>query len=881
MMTRSGWMLGAVLFASAIVSARGFTTRVAAAQTTAAPPSVTLSAADFPPSDTTAYRIELRGLEAKRASVQLAQAPDATETLTLLLGQERVDDALNVLARIVAGKPAQMADAFAALYRADVILTGDQSKGYDARIRTQIEAARARLPELDNEQRAHLARQLMSAEDVVTHAGSRGYEDRLRPVAHDYPGTKEAALIEVDLLTPVTTGILQRVETLGAFARAHPGTIVGAKAAYYEASQLTVNAGMSNVEPRGSDPTDRFMKFMGIVHDLESGTYPPCEWVDLAPALVARFFTSQPKYSPENVDKTIAAYQQFIDTHPAIDGQVPFGNGTGYIISGKMAPLFKLQGDAAAGVERAFDQLERSMKDPAPARYLRALYYRGGGAQANVALADRPALVQKSDDILAALAADHGGGYARKALATIASQQFVDRDYAHAIETYRKYIAAYPKSDWAWIASIRIAQSRMELGDSAAATLSFRQAASTYATLPLARVLGLAYAGRADEAAGRFDDALADERQALEAWDVDFGLKYDFASTHAALPGQRAAIVDAASSVSKEALGERVAVLTRSLAIPGGAELERGRWQLQQQQWDDARRTFEDAIARYPRSAVVADARTLAHRARLEHALVLADVEDPAHDEAAALKELEALSHEPPDFNVYAAAIARAAILWKQGATPQAHALMKDALAAWHAAQPLSPAPARGSVDEDVVGIRDVVFRPTGGGVYGTGGWNAFTWPTVSPAFLVVEPDLSVKLATGAVTRVTSYRPMPGLDNVIFATADQIQFFTTMISRLGGNMKRAPTQVMQTPNQPVGPSMDILALINQFFAARPGHWGGWEFETYPVLGRIEFLNPERTKATAAVTIGYSGVTVVLEKNDGVWLATGLTNRWIT
>ena len=79
----------------------------------------------------------------------------------------------------------------------------------------------------------------------------------------------------------------------------------------------------------------------------------------------------------------------------------------------------------------------------------------------------------------------------------------------------------------------------------------------------------------------------------------------------------------------------------------------------------------------------------------------------------------------------------------------------------------------------------------------------------------------------------------------------------------------------------VGDSMQILSLFGRFFEARPGHWGGWELETYPQVTQIEFVNAERTKANANVTIGYSGATVVLEKVDGKWRAVRLTNRWIT
>ena len=54
-----------------------------------------------------------------------------------------------------------------------------------------------------------------------------------------------------------------------------------------------------------------------------------------------------------------------------------------------------------------------------------------------------------------------------------------------------------------------------------------------------------------------------------------------------------------------------------------------------------------------------------------------------------------------------------------------------------------------------------------------------------------------------------------------------------------------------------------------------------ELETYPYVTQIEFVNAERTRAHARVTIGYSGGTVVLEKIDGQWRAIELANEWIT
>ena len=86
---------------------------------------------------------------------------------------------------------------------------------------------------------------------------------------------------------------------------------------------------------------------------------------------------------------------------------------------------------------------------------------------------------------------------------------------------------------------------------------------------------------------------------------------------------------------------------------------------------------------------------------------------------------------------------------------------------------------------------------------------------------------------------------------------------------------------METPNQPVGDSMQILGLWNKLFPARPGHWGGWELETYPVITEIQFTDAERTRASARVTFGYSGGTVELEKEAGKWIARRLSNQWIT
>jgi len=109
------------------------------------------------------------------------------------------------------------------------------------------------------------------------------------------------------------------------------------------------------------------------------------------------------------------------------------------------------------------------------------------------------------------------------------------------------------------------------------------------------------------------------------------------------------------------------------------------------------------------------------------------------------------------------------------------------------------------------------------------------------------------------------YRIFPGRDNVLFADQERLAILRDILISLGGARKREPGSAFEVPNQPIGPSMTILPLFNTFFPAVPGHWGGWEFPTYPVIARIEFTNKEQTKALVSITIGYGGTDVLMEK----------------
>jgi hypothetical protein len=141
--------------------------------------------------------------------------------------------------------------------------------------------------------------------------------------------------------------------------------------------------------------------------------------------------------------------------------------------------------------------------------------------------------------------------------------------------------------------------------------------------------------------------------------------------------------------------------------------------------------------------------------------------------------------------------------------------------------------------------------------------------------------DAFVRLPDGEPMKMVLRQTFPWPVKVLFVDSQQNRLLQRILVNLGGTRRREWRNANETPNQPVGDSMQILRLWNKFFHARPGHWGGWETETYPVIREIQFTDAARTKASAHVTIGYSGGTVELEKESGRWVAKRLTNRWVT
>jgi tetratricopeptide (TPR) repeat protein len=178
-------------------------------------------------------------------------------------------------------------------------------------------------------------------------------------------------------------------------------------------------------------------------------------------------------------------------------------------------------------------------------------------------------------------------------------------------------------------------------------------------------VLGYEYAARAYEAASASDKAVAARERALATWDNTLP-RYTSHVMRRRVSDGPFLLVDI-GEVKKETVTSRVTELKRSLSVPGGAALERGRWLLSTARHEEAIAQLERVLREYPESATGREAHYLVRRARLERALHLGDMEEGGRDRDAAMKEREALGREPQDFAIMAAQIARASLLWLQG----------------------------------------------------------------------------------------------------------------------------------------------------------------------------------------------------------------------
>jgi len=688
--------------------------------------------------------------------------------------------------------------------------------------------------------------------------------DRLRPFVEQYAGTETALLTEVDVIQ-FGLPIRQQLTALDTVVRDRRGTVVAAKALYLKGFQLGSGNVYPDVEARGSDPTGRFLKVMEIVKELESGRYPRCEWVERAPSLVSNFFAYNPTYAPGSTDITLRGYQQFVKTHFALADEYPLNTGSGYIITTKMLDLFKQNGEGIAGVERVLAELEKEVGDRSAVQFLRARFYVRSMDWEPVS--DRPAFYRKAVGSLSQLATSGTAVYHRKALATLASLYFAEGDYRTARAAFNKYLSAYPRTTWAWVAALRIGQCSEALGELTAAVNAHLKAATSYSTLPTAYVLGHAYAARNYEALGRFDRASREYEIALAGWNKDYGSVYSLHRTRNSRSNQPPVVPDN-PQVTSSALADRIAELKTSIAAPGGALLESGRWSVEHGRDADAIIPLEQLLNQNPKSPLEEAARYILHRARLAAALQLGGVANPRPNTAAALAQLKRIASDRYDFGVCAAKVAGASMLFKTGARAEAESQMRSALMEWFDYQRPNRERALDDVEKDIADIRNIVLNMRTRNIQHRS----------SDVFVVVNPDVAVSLRGTQITRHTVYHGVTSASRVIFFTKEQQRILTDIVAKLGNK-----------PTREQGGGTDVLEFWNRFFQTDLILGGQVSdddrprvvFESYPIIAELEFLNAGHTKAAARIGSGSQGGTIVLEKGPGGWTAKPMVNFWVS
>src|SRR5262249_3768101 len=140
----------------------------------------------------------------------------------------------------------------------------------------------------------------------------------LRCFLDEYAETETGLLSQVDLIEFQSGPLSDRLAALDELVREHPGTIIAAKAFAQKAFQLSssnVYAGWPALEQRDADPTPRLLQVIEIVNELESGRYPPCEWIARSRRGVPGFFDDHARFAPENIDRLVDAYFRYVVTH--------------------------------------------------------------------------------------------------------------------------------------------------------------------------------------------------------------------------------------------------------------------------------------------------------------------------------------------------------------------------------------------------------------------------------------------------------------------------------------------------------------------------------------------------------------------------------------
>lgn len=780
---------------------------------------------DFPVDDFFELALARKFFSVNAAHVALAKQPDSPEAVSLLLEGNLLDEALPVLRRIVASHPESVEGALKSLranFDAYLLATEDQR----ARLKALLVDVRTRLSDWPPDSILGVTRELVhTGYKLSVPLGDEPRSIYQRLIAA-HPDTDIGQLAEVDLVRVEIGGYENAIPAYEAIARRHPGTMAAAHALYAIAS-----AWPSTRDGGEADPAGRLGRVLSIVEELRSGRYPRCEWVTTALDLVWRFHTGGPLAKPD-AERLLAEYERFV---LALDVAEPLpGKGLGELIAREITSLYGQLGPGLVD-----DLLDRRERRPA-ARYVLALL-----ALERAKAARRP--TARAESALESIANGAPDPYARKALATLAAHRYARGDCPRALPFFRRYLARYSDGDWAWHASLRLADCLLLSGDRAGAAAAYRGTASVYASLPPARILGLLLAARIDDEDHRLEPAIVEYQAALRAWEADFGAEIQHAATRRDEPFQR------------ETVSARLAWLGAMAGRPCGLDVERGRQDLDRHRAGDALSRLD----RLPPRCITSQLVHLRRRARLEAAVERGAYERSATAKRRAVAELAMLGSEGQDFVACAADVASATMRFSLHA-PEAGTLMRAALDRCVARPDASPT---SELEADVTQIRDVIGR-----FPGRKDGPRIAWSHEDNPYIVARTSLRVSVADGPRTSVRVKTSVAGENRVLFVNDEEKALLDWIFDRLS---RPAKMERILVPSFESRPETDVEKFWAQFF----GRIGEPNWAT-PFLGTVRFTDAERHNARVEVELDDGGIELELVKLGGTWRVIHLQKRWM-
>ena len=822
--------------------------------------------AEFPPIGPV-YSTTRSWLLATYADRLLKEAPGAPETFEALILLERPADATATLRRMIQDRPEQLAWAFTLLRNPNAYRTLSPTAfgtpfaaAPEDPMPGLIAEARGALGRLTAPDAARLELALALADRSTIGPGPNvARANALRAFIAKHPGTDVALEAEVELMTSTTArGAL--IQPLEEFARRHPGTTAAAMALYEKAAEITRSPITRDLNRAKQGPTDPFLEVFAIVRDLRSGRYPASEWVARAPWLAIEMSPRNVTLAAGDVDHLLAGYVEFVRENFTFPEGSQIAEGVNSVITRQIFELFELKGEGVAGVERTLAELERL--DAPRARFVRAAFYIDG--LDSEPEATRPALRQKAVETLSALANSGTGLHPRRALATLASLLYSERNFAAARTEFSRYLGAYPNTAWSWIAAIRIGQCHELTGNHGAAIDAYRSAAVRFGSIALSRMLARAYAGRVSDAAGRLEDAATEYEQALDGW----------GNLQRTVRMESYRVADSVEGMPVEvqglALKARLDEIRASLATAEGRQLENGRRLLAANDFAAALVAVESFIRTYPASTLVPEARRLTSRIRIEQAIAQAGPVNAPRDTAGAIATLAAVQSETWDEIAGVARILAAALTLRTGTRAQADAMITAALREWQEKQTSTPSTLPAEVAADVAAIRRQVFE---GGDAGTAWQWRFGWSNARPSFLVVNPHITVQLLDAPAARETVY-PVSALSPVFMPT-EAMTLLVNSLNEVGvenaerGSVARVPVEMRNFLGTHLPLEMGMLQST-----------GVTSFASIPNVLSVVFTNAERTRAIVGIRTSSSGGTLVMEKADGGWRVVSVGDTYV-